>query len=90
MPGWKIGFYNGPTGGAYLALKLYEVTGEEKYKQYVIKAADDVLAVAKESPEGIYWSKQNDLCGDAGFVTILTSTWKLSGTGYDKGCGGTG
>ena len=56
----------------------------------MIKAADDVLAVAKESPEGIYWSKQNDLCGDAGFVTILTSTWKLSGTGYDKGCGGTG
>lgn len=79
MPGWKIGFYNGPTGGAYLALKLYEVTGEEKYKQHVIKAADDVLAVAKESPEGIYWSEQNDLCGDAGFVTILTSTWKLSG-----------
>lgn len=79
MPGWKIGFYNGPTGGAYLALKLYEVTGEEKYKAYVIKTAEDVLAVAKESPDGIYWSEQNDLCGDAGLVIFLISTWKITG-----------
>lgn len=71
MPGWIIGYYNGPTGSAYLILKLYEVTGEERYKDYIVKAADDLLATAKKAPEGIYWSEQNDLCGDAGFITYL-------------------
>lgn len=79
MPGWKIGYYNGPAGGAYLALKLYEITSEEKYKEYVMKVADDILAVAKNSEKGISWSEQSDLCGDGGFVTTLISAWKLSG-----------
>lgn len=78
MPGWMTGYYNGPTGGGYLAMKLYEVTGEEKYKDYVIKAADDLLAAAKKAPEGIYWSEQNDLCGDAGFIPYLVSTWEMT------------
>ena len=78
MPGWIIGYYNGPTGSAYLVLKLYEVTKEEKYKDYVIKVADDLLATKKQAPEGIYWSEQNDLCGDAGFVTYLVSVWELT------------
>ena len=78
MPGWTIGYYNGPTGSAYLVLKLYEVTGEEQYRDYVIKAADDLLAAAKKAPEGIYFSEQNDLCGDAGFVTYLVSVWEIT------------
>lgn len=79
MPGWAIGYYNGPTGSAYLPLKLYELTKEEKYKSYAIKAADDLLAAAKKSEAGIYWSEQNDLCGDAGFITYLVSVWQMSG-----------
>lgn len=78
MPGWKIGYYNGPTGRAYLVLKLYEVTGEKAYKDYVVKAAEDLLAAAKKAPEGIYWSEQGDLCGDAGFATYLISVWELT------------
>lgn len=82
MPGWIIGYYNGPTGSAYLVQKLYEVTKDPKYKDYVVKVADDLLAVSKRTEEGIHWSDQNDLCGDAGFVTYLVSTWEL--TGDDK------
>lgn len=78
MPGWKIGYYNGPTGQAYLHLKLYEITKEEKYKEYAVKVADDLLATAKESEDGIYWSEQNDLCGDGGFITYLIFIWELT------------
>lgn len=78
MPGWKIGYYNGPTGHAYLHLKLYEITQEEKYKQYAIKVADDLLSVANETDDGIYWSEQNDLCGDGGFITYLISVYNIS------------
>lgn len=75
MPGWAIGPGNGPSGGAYLALKLYEVTHEAVYKEFAIKVADDLLAAAKEVPEGIYWSEQGDLTGDAGFIPFLVSVF---------------
>ncbi|MCR5761940.1 MAG: hypothetical protein K6G00_00990 [Treponema sp.] len=78
MPGWAAGYYNGPTGSAYLILKLFELTGNKNYKDYAVKVADDLLSVAKKSDEGIYWSEQNDLCGDAGFITYLYSIYKLT------------
>lgn len=78
MPGWMAGYYNGPTGSAYLILKLYELTADEQYKAYAIKVADDLLSAAKTAPEGIYWSEQNDLCGDAGFVTYLVSVYEIT------------
>lgn len=79
MPGWAAGYYNGPTGGGYFIIKLYELTKKEEYKNYAVKVADDLLAAAKKSDEGIYWSEQNDLCGDAGFVTYLADIYKLTG-----------
>ncbi len=79
MPGWSIGYYNGPTGGGYLAIKLYEVTGEEKYKAYAIRVADDLLSVAKETEEGIHWSDQVDWCGDGGLVVFLVPIYELTG-----------
>ncbi len=78
MPGWAAGYYNGPAGSAYLVIKLFELTGEERYKNYAVKVADDLLASAKKSDAGIYWSEQNDLCGDAGFVTYLSLIYKLT------------
>ena len=79
MPGWAAGWGNGPTGRAYLVLKLYELTGEEKYKVYVAKVGDDLIAAAKKGETGIYWSEQNDLCGDAGYISFLVSATELTG-----------
>lgn len=78
MPGWKIGYYNGPAGSAYLHVKLYEITKEEKYRKYAAKVADDLLAAAKKAETGIFWSQQNDLCGDGGFVTYLVAVWNIT------------
>lgn len=78
MPGWKIGYYNGPTGQAYLHLKLYEITKDVKYKNYAIKVADDLLSTAIETDDGIHWSEQGDLCGDGGFITYLIFIWELT------------
>lgn len=78
MPGWIAGYYNGPVGGGYLALKLYEITKNEEYKEYALKVAEDVLKVAKKTSEGIHWSEQNDLCGDAGFATYFVFLYELT------------
>ena len=79
MPGWAAGWGNGPTGQASLAQKLYEITGDEIYKNYVVKVADDLLKFAKKADVGLYWSEQNDLCGDAGYILYLTDVYKLTG-----------
>ena len=79
MPGWIIGYANGPIGGAYLALKLHEITGGQAYRDFAVKAADDLLSTAKTSPEGMYWTEQNDLTGDFGFSMYLLLIWKLTG-----------
>lgn len=78
MPGWAAGYYNGPTGGGYFILKLYELTQKDEYKNYAVKVADDLLAAAKKDENGIFWSEQNDLCGDAGYVTYLHSVYELT------------
>ncbi|MBQ3852342.1 MAG: hypothetical protein II760_03060, partial [Lachnospiraceae bacterium] len=48
MPGWIAGYYNGPTGSAYLILKLYELTGDKAYLDYLRKVADDLLSAGTE------------------------------------------
>ena len=78
MPGWIIGMGNGPVGSAFLILRLYELLGGEKYKNYLIKAADDLLSAAIRTPDGLHWSEQNDLSGDAGFVLYLVSVWEVT------------
>lgn len=78
MPGWIAGYYNGPTGSAYLVLKLYEITQEEKYLEYIKKVADDLLSVGIKTEDGLHFSEQNDLCGDAGFVTFLSSAYEIT------------
>ena len=57
MPGWIIGYYNGPTGSANLILKLYEATGKEKYRDYAVKVVDDLLQNAVKEEEGLRWSE---------------------------------
>ena len=46
MPGWAAGYYNGPTGSAYLVLKLYELTGDELYK---IIANKELIALNQDA-----------------------------------------
>ncbi len=78
MPGWIAGFNNGPTGQAYFILKLYEITKEKKYLDFAVKAADDVIAAAKKSSEGIYWSEQLDYCGDGSYIPYFAELYRIT------------
>lgn len=78
MPGWAAGWGNGPIGQARLIQKLFDITRDKSYKNYLIKVADDLLKFTKETDEGVYWSEQNDLCGDAGYIIYLTDIYKLT------------
>lgn len=76
VPGWAIGYSNGPMGQALFLDDIYQVTGEEKYKNYVLKVADDLLATGKYTDEGLHWSNEEDVVADGGFVFFLVQVYE--------------
>lgn len=79
VPGWAIGYSNGPMGQALFLDDIYQITGEEKYKAYVLKVADDLLAAGKYDERGLHWSNEEDVVADGGFVIFLTQTYEHFG-----------
>ncbi|MCC6098475.1 MAG: lanthionine synthetase [Coriobacteriaceae bacterium] len=79
VPGWAIGYSNGPAGEGLFVISLYEATGEERYLAYARKVADDLIAAAKPDPHGIRWSDQEDVVADGGFVFYLVLVWRKTG-----------
>ena len=79
VPGWAIGYSNGPMGQALFLDDLYQVTGEEKYKNYVLKTADDLLEAGKYTEEGLHWSNEEDIVADGGFVFFLVQVYEHFG-----------
>ena len=79
VPGWAIGYSNGPMGQALFLDDLYQETQEDKYKDYVIKVADDLLKAGKYTDEGLHWSNEEDIVADGGFVFFLVQVYEHYG-----------
>ena len=81
VPGWAIGYSNGPAGEGLFALDLAAATGETRYRDYAVKVADDLLHAAHPAPSGagIAWSDQEDLVADGGFVFYLVRVYRATG-----------
>ena len=79
VPGWAIGYSNGPVGEGLLALDLFAVTNEVKYRDYAAKVADDLIAAAKRDERGLHWSHEEDIVADGGFVFYFVLTYQATG-----------
>ena len=79
VPGWAIGYSNGPMGQALFLDDIYQVTKEEKYKAYVLKVADDLLEAGKYTEDGLHWSNEEDVVADGGFVFFLVQVYEHFG-----------
>ena len=78
VPGWAIGYSNGPVGEGLLTLALYNETKETKYCDYAKKIADDLITAAKRDERGLHWSGQEDIVADGGFVFYLVLVYKAT------------
>lgn len=77
---YYLGACQGPVGTSRLFFKLYQLTGEEKYKDFVIKLTNGILAAgapAKHS-EG-YWRTNCYCCGAAGMLEHFVNVHKFTG-----------
>lgn len=77
---YYLGVCQGPVGTSRLFYSLYEITGEERYKDFVVKLTNGLLATgapAKHS-EG-YWRTNCYCCGAAGMLEHFLNVHKLTG-----------
>ena len=79
VPGWAAGSYNGPVGEAYFLEDLYQVTGKQEYRDYVLYVADVLLEAAVEDEQGLHWSDQEDVTADGGFIVFLDHVYRRTG-----------
>ncbi len=76
LPGAYTGYMNGPSGGAYVALKLYQTTGKEEYKTFALRVADDAVETAEEGKN--CWSKDYSFLGGGGLILFLLEIYEFS------------
>lgn len=79
VPGWAVGPYNGPVGEAYFLEDLYQVTGKQEYRDYVLYVADVLLEAAVTDERGLHWSDQEDITADGGFIVFLDILYRKTG-----------
>lgn len=79
VPGWAAGPYNGPVGEAYFLEDLYQVTGKQAYRDYVLYVADVLLEATVTDKRGLHWSDQEDITADGGFIVFLDILYRKTG-----------
>ena len=73
------GPYNGPVGEAYFLEDLYQVTGKQAYRDYVLYVADVLLEATVTDKRGLHWSDQEDITADGGFIVFLDILYRETG-----------
>lgn len=79
MPGWAAGAYNGPVGEAYFLEDLYHVTRKQEYRDFVLRTADILMEAASLDERGLFWSEQEDITADGGFIVFLDIVYRRTG-----------
>ncbi|MCM1399356.1 MAG: hypothetical protein NC225_07750 [Clostridium sp.] len=77
LTGFDVGHLNGPTGGAYVAELLYEITNEEKYRQHFITVTEDLIASANVDESGLTWYGQYGIIAEGGLVLYLVYAYEI-------------
>ena len=79
VPGWAAGAYNGPVGEAYFLEELYQVTRKQEYRDFVLRTADVLMEAASRDERGLFWSEQEDITADGGFIVFLDIVYRRTG-----------
>lgn len=79
LKGIPSGFLNGPAGAAYAAWLLYEESGVEKYRDFALRAANDLLASARADNERAFWTGTFGVISDGGLVLFLLFMYEKTG-----------
>ena len=77
---YYLGVCQGPIGTSRLFYKLYRITGDESYKDFVIKLTNGLLAAGAPTKHSDgYWRTNCYCCGAAGMLEHFLHVHKLTG-----------
>lgn len=79
LQGLSVGYLDGPAGAGYVAKELYKVTGDEAFKNFALKVADDAISAAKEKDGGLTWTGFYGLLGEGGLILYLIDIYEEFG-----------
>lgn len=79
LPGAFIGFLQGPSGGAYVARLIYDITKEERYKEFAIRVANDTIEAAHEENGALTWYGFYGILGEGGLILFLLDIYAAFG-----------
>jgi len=79
LQGAFVGFLQGPSGGAYVARLIYDITKEEKYKDFALRVADDTVLAAKEEGDALTWYGFYGILGEGGLILFLLDIYNAFG-----------
>ena len=75
-----LGYCHGPAGTNRFFYKLYEMTGEDRYKRYIDMLTQGVIDTgAPEVRTEGYWNTYNICCGTAGLLNMYLGLWAAFG-----------
>lgn len=77
---YYLGFCHGPAGTSFLYRKLYEITGEESYKEFCEALAKGILeAGAPELNSWGLWNSHCTCCGTPGLIEYFVEMHEFTG-----------
>ena len=76
---YYLGWCHGPAGTARLFYRLFQVTGDRKWMEWVKKGARGILAsgIPKKLTPG-YWNNVGQCCGSAGVVEFFLALHRIT------------
>ncbi len=76
LPGAEVGYLNSPAGGAYVATRLYEVTKEEKYRDFAIRVTKDCIRAGKEEEGTLTWYGCYGIIGEGSLILFFLDMYR--------------
>ena len=68
-----------PFREAYFLEDLYQVTRKQEYRDFVLRTADVLMEAASRDERGLFWSEQEDITADGGFIVFLDIVYRRTG-----------
>ena len=68
-----------PFREAYFLEDLYQVTRKQEYRDFVLRTADVLMEAASRDERGLFWSEQEDITADGGFIVFLDIVYRCTG-----------
>ena len=76
VKGWGTSVYASPAGQAIFVEQLYEHTGDPRYREFLIRTADDSIAAGVDDGKTLHWSTEADLMADGSYAFFFLYVYR--------------